>query len=190
MVWELLKRNQTFPYPSKKKIVLLVIYSPIKTDQPLVLSLVLLLHPDHVLTDASYSERLRTLTDLSFIPGWKWDLQSSNHRGLSRYRQIICFPQFTIISSLSVSPRVPAVSTSVLGGPVSSFFLAPFPLVYCCFFLFPYSVRHPFLGLLIFLPYMCGAENIKGVITADFKDCPKFISVDKKCWGYRELGYT
>lgn len=131
--------------------------------------------------DPSYFEGLRVFTDPSFIPGWKRGLQSSNLRGLSRYPQIIYFPQFTIMSLLPISPHVPAVSTSAPGGAVSSFFLAPFPLAYCCFFLFPNSIRHPFLGLLIFLPYMCGAENIKGVITANCKDCPKFISVDKKC---------
>lgn len=88
------------------------------------------------------------------------------------------FPVVHTMCLLFISLHVPAVYTSVPSGAVSLFSLAPFPLAYCFFFPFSYSIRHPSLGLVIFLPYMCRAESIKGVITANFKDCQTLISVE------------
>ena len=89
----------------------------------------------------------------------------------------LCFPQLS--SHGFISTLVPAVSTSAPSEAVSSFFLAQFLLAYCFFLPFLYSIWHPFLGLTVFLPYICKAENVKGVITANFKDCQKFINAKK-----------
>lgn len=119
----------------------------------------------------------------SFISRGKRDLQSLNLRGRIRNQseqQIMPECMFPIVHTmclLFISPHVPAISTSAPSGAVSLFSIAPFPLAYCFFFPFPYLIRHPSLGLVIFLPYMCRVESIKGVITANFKDCQKFISV-------------